>query len=316
METSEFEGGNEYPQNPEHLAIAMTHVNRLLIADDVLRRLPPSNSRKFDFWEYEESDQFTIPDGMEVGKFSSVPEIRPKATKTDSSVKNYGIVEPVSQEDIDDHSAGVDPLARATMRCSNLVKLAREVRVANLVFNAATYASTNKDTLSGTSQFSHTSSDPIVQLKEYLDGMKMRPTKMIIGRRPWTKMSTHAKVVKASNGNAGDAGVANRRVVADLLEIQEIIVGEAFVNGAVKGQTMTNERAWGNYIALLFDDPTADNVGGLTFGFTYQYKGPVVKTFGKPEVGLHGAQKQLVGESVREVISAPSCGFLISSVIA
>src|SRR5690606_11289564 len=112
-----------------------------------------------------------------------------------------------------------DPLSRATLRVRNTVMLGRELRVAGLVFNPATYPSARKTLLSGSSQFSHADADPIGQRRAYLDSMPMRATKAVMGQSVWNKVCTHPKVVSAALGNSGQHGVASRQRVAELLEL-------------------------------------------------------------------------------------------------
>lgn len=305
---------HDFPSNPQHLAIAMAFVNRAMIQDIVLPRVPVNRST-FDWWEYDLADGFTIPD-TKVGKFDQVGEERFKATKRAGSCENHALAEPVSQDDITNAPEGVDPLSKATERQAARLMLAREKRVADIVFDASKYPTANKDTLAGSDQFSHVDSDPIRQLKEYLDSMIMRAKVMVVGRKEWSTISQHAKVVKAVNRNDGGSGVASRQGVADLLEIEQIVVGEPFVNTAAKGQTPTMSRVWGGKIALLYLDALADNTGGLTFGYTAQFEGKVVKTVKQEDRGLKGVLKQIVGESVEEIVAASSCGFLISDVLA
>jgi len=306
---------NEFPTNPQHLAIAMAYKNRRLIADDALP-VVPVNSREFKYWEYDLADGFTIPDTL-VGKFDKADEMRFKATEKPNMVENHALSETVSNEDAEDSPAGIDPLSKATERVTDLVLLGREKRVADLLFGAANYASSNKTTLSGTAQFSDVvNSDPIKQLTDFLDTMVIRANKMVIGRIPWTWLARHPKVVKAANGNSGDSGIATRQRVAELLELDDILVGESFLNTAAKGQTPSMARVWGNFLLLGYYNKLADNNGGLTLGYTAKWKGWQVKTIAEEDRGLHGTQKQLVGESVKPVLASPTCGFLISSVVA
>lgn len=304
---------NEFPSNPEHLAIAMAYRNEVLIADQVLPRTRVGK-RAFDWWKYDLSDGFRIPD-TKVGKFDDVGRMRFKATKQDSSLENHALSEDVSLEDVND-ADGYDPIAKATERVTDLVLLAREKRVADLVFNAATYPTANKDTLSGTDQWDNSSSHPIKKLKGYIDTMVQRPRKAVVGRAAWTVLSQHPDVLQPFYRANVSAGVATRQMVAELLEVQEVIVGEGWLDLSVKGQAASLTRVWDDKIALLYTNPLADANGGLTFGFTAWDMKRYVKSVKTENKGLDGVVQQIVGERVREIVACSDCGFLVSNVLS
>jgi hypothetical protein len=311
---SEFEQINEFPTNPEHLAVALAYRNRKMIADSVLPRVPVGR-RTFTYWKYLLEEAFHLPD-TKVGKFDKVGEHRWPSESASASVANHGLAEPVSNEDIGEAPEGVDPLAKATARLQDQLMLAREKRVVDLVFDANQYGSNNKDTLSGSDQFDDEDSNPLATLIGYLESLPWRPNRAVIPRPIWTVLRQHPLVVKAVNRNSGDSGVVALQDVANLLELDEILIGDAFANTAVKGQTPTLTRLWGNKILLFTLNSLADTSGGLSFGFTAQRGGPVVKTITQGERGLDGVQKQVVGERVQELIIAPATGFLISEVLS
>ena len=64
------------------------------------------------------------------------------------------------------------------------------------------------------------------------------PNIMVIGQEAWTGLRRHPKIVEATKmTGAGSeaAGMATKRAVAELFEIDEVIVGQAFYSSAKKG---------------------------------------------------------------------------------
>jgi len=145
--------------------------------------------------------------------------------------------------------------------------------------------------------------------------MVMRANKMVIGRAAFTKLAMHPKVVKAFFGNAGDSGIATREFLARLFELDEVIVGESFVNTTKKGQTPALARAWGKHIALLNIDNLADVSSGSTFALTAQFGSRIAGSLPDEDIGLRGGQKLRVGESVKELITAPDLGYFIQNAV-
>jgi hypothetical protein len=303
-----------FPTDNVLTAISVAYRNEKMIADEVLPRVPVG-SKTFKYNKYALEDNFTIPN-TKVGRKSAPTEVEFGHSDESSSVVDYGIDEVVPNDDIATAPVGHDPLARATVSVTDLVLLDREKRVAELVFNAASYDDKHKATLSGAAQFSNSESDPIKYVLEKLDSCIMRPNIMVMGRAVWTKLRTHPKIVKAAHGNSGDSGVAARQAVADLLELDELLIGEGWYNSAKKGQKAATTRLWGNHIALIYRDKLADPRGRVTFGFTAQFGDRVAGHIPEPKIGLSGSIRVRAGERVRELITAPDLGYLIQNAVA
>lgn len=302
------------PVNPVLTAIAVAYRNPdvALIADDVLPRTPTSAS--FKYLQFNTPDAFTVPD-VSVGRKSYPTEVEFGGTEVQSSVQDYGLDDFIPKEDIDDDNQGVDPRGIATAFMTNLINLAREIRVANLVFNAASY--TNSTTLSGTSQWSdQVNSNPVTAILAALDIPIVRPNVITFGQQTWTQFRSNPKVVQAIQGTAQTAGIVSRRQVADLFEVTEIYVGSGFVNTAKKGQTAVFSRAWGKHCALTYRDRAAGPQAGLTFGFTAQCGGKIAGTIDDPKRGLNGGETVRVGERLRELVIAPDAGYFFQNAVA
>lgn len=318
-----------FVQQPDLTAIALTYRNLTLIADQVLPRVPVL-SQQFKWSKYTLADGYTIPD-TRVGRKSAPNQIDWTASEVQDATKDYGLDDPVPIADIQSAQAAnatqgempIDPLGRSTMLLTDLVALDRENRVASLVFNLATYPAANKTTLSGTTQWSDfVNSDPLQALTQALDIPIMRPNVMVIGQAAWTKLRTHPKItaaVYASGGNATGGGtVVARQALADLLEIEEVIVGSGFVNTAKPGQAANMLRVWGKHCALIYR-PTniMSTEKQVVFGFTAQWGDKIAGTIDdNPYIGLRGGILVRVGESVQEVIAANDVAYYFQNAVA
>jgi hypothetical protein len=186
-----------------------------------------------------------------------------------------------------------------------------------MVFDASNYATDNKTTLSGTSQWSDfDDSDPIGAILAALDACVMRPNIGLFGQAVWTKLRQHPRIVKAVLGNSGDSGVASRQAVAELLELEAIFVGQAWLNSARKGQPASLARTWGKHAAFIYRDSLATAESGVTFGITAQWGDRVAGAIPDKDIGLRGGQLVRVGESVKEVICANDLGYFFQDAVA
>jgi len=304
-----------FPIQPDLTAIAVMYKNRAMIADKVAPRVPVAK-QEFKYIKHDMAEGFTVPD-TRVGRKSAPNNMEFTAVELTDSTQDYGLQDAIPQADMDNAPPNYNPLNVATQQLTNLIELDREVRTAGLVFNPASYATANKQTLATTAQFSdYANSDPLGVIMAALDSMVMRANRMVIGRAAFTKLAMHPKIVKASFGNAGDSGIATREFIARLFELDEVIVGESFINTSKKGQTPTLARAWGKHIALLNIDNLADVNSGTSFALTAQFGGRIAGSIPDGDIGLRGGQRLRVGESVKELITAPDFGYFIQNAVA
>ncbi|KAB2921674.1 MAG: phage capsid protein [Dechloromonas sp.] len=297
-----------FPIDPHLTAIAIGYTNAALIADQVLPRLPVGKA-EFKYWSFPVAEAFTVPDTL-IGRRSKPNEVEFSAVEATASTEDYGLDDVVPQSDIDNAPPNYSPLDRATMGVTDLVLLDREIRVANKVFNAASYPAANKTTLSGTSQWSHADSNPISAILTGMDAALTRPNVLLFGQGAWTIFRQNPKIVSACLGNSGDKGIATRQQVAELFEVEEVIVGAARVNTARKGQAASFTRTWGKHCLAFHRDQLASAASPRpTFGATFQFGTRVSGSTPEPNVGLRGGQRVRAGESVKELLLATQAAF-------
>jgi hypothetical protein len=295
------------------IAIAYKNPDTALIADAVFPRVPVGKEQ-FEWVEYPIDQAFNIPD-TRVGEKSKVNRVEISGTKRTSSTEDYGIEIPLSASDISQAAPGFDPKAAATERATGIVLLDREARAASMAFNAALYDAEHKDTLAGALQWSDPASDPLKVILSEFDGCLIRPNCLALGQSVWSFLSVHPKLVKAANGNDGDAGRCSKEKLAELLEIAEVVVGAAWVNTAKPGKPPVLTRAWGKSALGFYRDRTVTTAGGITFGITAQF-GTRIAGAQDIDIGLRGGVAVRAGESVKEVIVAPGAAFLWSAAVA
>ncbi len=308
----------QYTEDTTLTAIAVAYHNPayMLIADRVLPRVR-IGSLKFEYQDYNLADHYTVPD-TRIGRRSSVNMVEMEGKTLTDKCEDFGIGIPLDNDTVmEAGKKGFDPRKGAAERSTNLLMLDREIRASGIVFNPANYHADNKVQLAGTDQFSDfVNSTPVKTIKQYLDACLMRPNKLVFGQPAWTTLSQHPEIIASVQHNSGTKGVATRQQVAELFEVQEVLVGESRVNQAKPGKAVGLARVWGGHIAGLFIDPTVTaETGGITFGFTAQYGARVGGT--KPlDIGLRGGVAVRTGETVKEKVIANRAGFFIQDAIA
>lgn len=305
-----------FPIQPELTAIAIAYKNRSLIADQVLPRVPVGK-QDFKYLKFNLADGFTLPD-TKVGRKSAPNRVEFTATEITDSCVDYALDDPIPNADIENAPPNFNPINVAVEGIMDLIKLDREVRTANLVFDYTnSYGSSNKETLAGTTQFSdYVNSNPIGVLTTAIDSMVMRPNKIIMGQAVWTKLRMHPKLVQAVFGNNQSTGILTREQFLSLFELDELLVGASFLNSAKKGQTPTLGRVWGKHIVLCYSNQVAAASGRTTFGFTAQWGTPIAGSEFDKNIGMRGGEIVRAGESVKEVIAATDLGYMIKDAVA
>lgn len=304
-----------FPVDPILSAVAISYRNKRLIADLVLPRISVGGV-KFKYLKHSLEEGFTVPD-TNVGRKSRPNEVSFTATEVTDSTLDHGLEDPIPSVDINNAPPNFRPIDHSVMMISGLIDLEREVRTAGVVFNAGTYPAGKKVALSGAGQWTHADSTPIDNIAAGIDALLFRPNTMVIGRSAFRVLSQHPHILKAVHRNEGDSGIARVNEIAQLFELDQVLVGEGWVNVAKKGQTIDLQRVWGGHCALLYLDPMASSPEGMpTFGFTAQYMTRVAGTRIDPDIGLRGGTRVRVGESVKEVIAASDMGYFLQNAVA
>ena len=294
----------------------------MLIADEVCPRV--RTAYKFTYTTLNEEDLLTIPD-VRASRAGRLNQVEFGASDNTAQVIDYGLEDAVPYRDIDEaakQEVPFDPLEQATMGTAELVKLAREERVADLVHTAANYSATLSATLAGAAQWSHADSNPIKAILVALDKPLVRPNTLILGQAVWTVMRQHPKVVEAiKQSGAGDqaSGVVMRDAVAGLLELDRVLVGMAWHQTAKRGQDDAYARLWGKHACAIHLKPnmqardrsptfcwTADAMGGMQVG-----------TYEEPSRGVNrGSTVVKVSECVKELVAYANAGYLWRAAVA
>lgn len=303
-----------FPRDKELTAIALSFKNpdQSLIADQVLPRVPVG-TEAFEYMTYPTGTNFTIPQTL-VGNKGDVNQVETSGTKVPGATNDYALEYPLSNKDIKQAPAKVDPRARATEVITNLLNLDREIRVAAKVFNPAAYA--NKSTLVGNTQWSDVSSNPLTALWAALDAPLMRPNILVVGRQVWSKLATHPAVVKAALGNDGTSGIVTPARLSELLGLADVLIGDARYNLNKPGKAPLLAYGWGKHALLAYRDKTVSTSGGLTFGCTFEYDSRVAGSVDDNRMGLRGGIVVKVGESVCEQIIANDCAYFFENAVA
>lgn len=305
-----------FPVDPKLTAVALAYKNNAMIADEVLPRVPVG-AQAFKYNSFPMGETITVPE-TKVGRKGAPNIVEFSATEVEGATQDHALDDEVPIADIENAKSqpGMpDPQMRAAEGTTELIVLAREVRAAALVFGAGNYAAANKVTLVGNDIWStkHVDSDPITDILAGLDVPMMRPNVMVLGQSASIALRTHPLIVKAYNGSDGASGVVPLEFIRTLFELEQVVVGQGWVNSAKKGQAVARVRVWGGDAALIHRNRQADTKRGATFGYTAQWGTRISGAEYDGKIGMRGGMRVRVGESVKELITANDMGYLIKA---
>lgn len=301
------------PVNPELTGIAIAAPVPGMIADDVCPAFAVT-AETFKWNEFPPEQGLTVPE-TRVGRTSDVNRLEFGAVERDGSVEDHGLEDlvPVSDQTA---NSGIDPRALAAEMLSQIVTLAREIRVSKLLFSASTYLSGQVVTYddSAAKGWWDADSDPLADLENARDTMLVRPNTLTLGLPSWTTLRKHPKMVKAARSvSSTGEGRLSIDEVRDLLEIENIRVGRAVANFAKPGQDPTIARLWGPHASLSYTESVVKNGRAYSFCATARLGGKFALEYFNPRAGLQGSNVVRVGERLRELQIAKQAGWLFEN---
>lgn len=154
-----------------------------------------------------------------------------------------------------------------------------EDEVATLVTTAATYPTANKTTLSGSSQWSDSTSDIFDDVKAAKSAVRKAtgrdPNVMWMGSDVWDAVCDHPAVVDRFKHT--QVGILNEELVAGAFGVEKLAIGKM-----TDSSSGSDEYIWGKFAGLAYVDPRALQTGRLplalngqvnrfrpSFGYTY-----------------------------------------------
>lgn len=308
--------------------IALAERPMQFIADQVMPML--STAYKFRYTLGDNDDQFTIPQ-TRASRAGRLNEVEFGATLADGSTEDRGLLAFIPYRDIDEaaqQQSAWDPLAQTSMGLGNLMALDREKKVADTVFDEDNYDAAQRSTLTGRAQWSNRQSNPVSSILEAMDTCITRPNTLVLGQPVWTKLRTNPAIVEAVKlsgaGAGGDAnaaqasGIVSRRAVAELFEVEQVLVGAAWHQSSNRGRAAKYARLWGKHAALLhIRRPTGSQDAMPTWGFTAQAAAREVRMSEEPSRGIRqGSRVMKISESCKEIVAWKTAGYFFKNAVA
>jgi hypothetical protein len=202
------------------------------------------------------------------------------------------------------------------------ILLWNEKRVADLVFNQNSYATTHKTSFESTParQWNEpTTSTPLSDILTAYEIPLLKPNLMVMGSSVWLHLRQHPHIVKSVNANEGDKGVISIKQVEAILGLKILVGTQRYLPRHLPNDELavaSMMRLWNNHCALLYIDPNPAARGLPTFGWSVRTKTPIAGSEIEPKVGAYGGLRIRVAESVNQEIVCPYLGYFFQNVVS
>lgn len=169
---------------------------------------------------------------------------------------------------------GIDLAATSISQVQDIIALGREVEIATMVRNPATYGANNRIVLAGADQWSDGASTPKDDVKDAREAVRRMigryPNVMLIGPAVFNALDDHPRIAEKFKYTSSDSITA--AMLAKYFDLDEVIVGKAVVLDEDAGDADPARDVWGNDVVLAYV-PKGSNFLVPAFGYTYRLKG-------------------------------------------
>lgn len=261
------------------------------------------------------------PDDFKLVSTARAPGANTKRVQFGYASEAYSLVDhrlegavPNELQEEASNGPGIDLSSNAVRRVQNTMALEREKMAADLARNTARYAASNKETLSGTSQWTHASSDPFTDIMDAKEVIRSktgeRPNVMTLGPKVLTALRTHPKVLDRLS-TASDRPPATLQQLQALFELQQIVEGEAVYHDGTQFQDV-----WGKDAILAYTTPASlAEMGSPSYGYTYQLEGRPVVEEGYEDRNANSWVNP-VADARQPHLAGASAGFIFKTAVA
>jgi hypothetical protein len=169
--------------------------------------------------------------------------------------KNRGLEGQVTEEDVLNYANDFDAEVEETQNVKIKMRLAREKRVADLVFNTTTWTGASLFTDNSGSPWATVGTDVIAQIVAARELVRQncgaKPNTLIINEVAMNQLLLNTGIKAKFPGALAITEDLMRQQMAAILGIPNLLIGQAIYNTADEGQTFSGDDIWSETYAML-----------------------------------------------------------------
>lgn len=300
---------------------AISYRNREYIADQCMPVVTVAQ-RSDKIFEFPVETMQQLADVSIAGNRGMPGEVKYSLNSSKNySVSDYALMDFVSNDEIANADAPLQPKVEAVEVVTNFLQLARESRVASVVFGAGNYGA-NTAALAGADRWDTSTSDPVQKIEDAIESCFVRPTHIVLGAQVWTKLRNHPKflqyILSRASTASGDVPLrVSEQLIADAFGLEGCIVGRAKSVTSVEGQSVTTGYLWGKSAALIRVEKSPSARKTQCFGYTFRFGSFETREIVDNVRGVRGGVFEKVSHSDAETpIAGGNAGYLFTTVVS
>lgn len=264
-----------------NISVAYFQDDSRYIADKVFPRVPVSKKSDF-YWVFDKAD--LLRDEAELrAELAPAAEVNAKLSKQSYETKTYGAKRLISDEVMANYDQPLDPRRNAIQVVTQKLRTRLETQFANDYFQSAVWGTDLEGVASGPTgtqflRWDVVNSDPIGTLeiaKNLVAASGLEANTLVLGRITWSVLRRHPEVIDLVKWGGGPEGVTRRMTedaIAQLLDIERVLVARAAYNSAQEGATDAFTDIIGKSALLVHTTPTPA-IETATAGYIFEWTG-------------------------------------------
>lgn len=252
-------------------------------------------------------------------------EVLPLTLSTDTFYsKRYSLSKPITDDDMANSDTPPIQLKQLTQRrLKTKLMLKRDIDLAAKLFNTSNFSG-KTSALTGDDRWdanNGATSYPIDVVLEFaetiLKNSGKKPNVVIMGKQVARVLQTHPQLTNYVSANVDKKIVYSK--MAEMFDVNEVIVGEVPYNSIAEGLTAVNSFVWGKYFLLAYINPTP-MIDEPSLMYSFRWKAShaggnsmYTKTWREEAVESDFIE---VNINYDDKIISNDCGYLLSTVIS
>lgn len=269
--------------------VFLSYPNDGFVAEDLFPTLPVPDLTGIAF-QLDESHMVN-PGSSERAAFARAKRISSNLTETAyGPLREHSLEEPISDLVARTYRTQVEPETIATNHVSGQLLVEKEIAVRDHVTNLNNYATPNKITLSGTSQWSNDASDIEGQIDTAREAVRIGcghyPTQVTMTVPVRNRLRRHPAIKARLEGAVAITNAQRDAIIADIFQVEKLIIADAVMSDQATGALSGNKsRIWGDDVILQYVSGVKA-INELTNGFLLRLNPATNQGNGSPLVGV------------------------------
>jgi hypothetical protein len=231
------------------------------------------------------------------------------------SCQNYGVEEPVDDEERAKYGSAVDADNAAVRRGVNTILINHELRVRDKIYNASGIPTSTPG-----ATWDDPAATPVQDVRVMKEGIYsncgMEANVLCMNRNVFNALCDCPQILDRIKYS--ERGIITEQLLASLFGVAEVLVAGGVVNSAAEGLTLNPSSIWGSTVILAHVE-SAQDLSAPNFGRTFawsQFTGPdglQTFTYRQDEID---SDIHRVRQHCDEKLVGPECGYRLTDVLS